>query len=425
MNSNVDLNDDTYGERKKIKRNPTDPVFSALMSIAIMMTITTTLTILSVHYLSSQLNAAEASPEAERMTTTKTNAANSSLTTIQEGAVRNYVNPLFGISVDYPSDWTAFELNSQFPSNDSYAMALLRAPLENTSDKFAERILFGIQYMDLNNVTLDTFTSESLTAYRNSSDIQILESVPTAIASQPAHRIVYTDESVEGIKLKKIQTWMIANSSRAYVITFGGEESKYFDYLPEVQSIISSFSINNKTVLTPFLLNEQGQTRQQPLQQPLKQERNLTFDDPTFGIKIQYPSSWTKIQPGQSSPLDNVDVVAAFVHLDVQQNVSSLSRIGIGVQQLLSQNLSLDQYSYNQIQAINSQNATILESGETILAENPAHRAVFTLENATKVTQIWTLKGDKAYIITYLSNLNDYPKNLSTFQKMVNSLRLV
>src|SRR5918996_4643146 len=175
---------------------------------------------------------------------------------------------------------------------------VLRAPLENASDKFAKRILFGIQYMDLNNVTLDTFTSESLTAYRNSSDIQILESVPTAIASQPAHRIVYTDESVEGIKLKKIQTWMIANSSRAYVITFGGEESKYFDYLPEVQSIISSFSINNKTVLTPFLLNEQGQTRQQPLQQPLKQERNLTFDDPTFGIKIQYPSSWTKIQPG-------------------------------------------------------------------------------------------------------------------------------
>jgi hypothetical protein len=289
-------------------------------------------------------------------------------------------------------------------------MALLRAPLENSSDKFAERILFGIQYMDLNNITLDTFTSESLAAYRNSSVIQILESVPTTIASQPAHRIVYTDESVEWIILKKIQTWMIANGSRAYVITFSGEESRYFDYLPEVQSIISSFSINNKTVLT--------------LQQPLKQERNLTFDDPTFGIKLQYPSSWTKIQPGQSPLQDNVDVVAAFVHLEVQQNISSLSRIGIGVQPVKSQNLSLDQYSSNQIQAINSQNATILESGETTLAENPAHKAVFTLENATKITQIWTLKGDKAYIITYLADLNDYPKNLSTFQKIVNSLQL-
>jgi 1,4-dihydroxy-2-naphthoate octaprenyltransferase len=95
MNSNVDLNDDTYGERKKIKRNPTDQVFSALMSIAIVMTITTTLTILSVHYLSSQLNAAEALPQAERMTTTKTSEANSSLTTIQEGAVRNYVTTGF------------------------------------------------------------------------------------------------------------------------------------------------------------------------------------------------------------------------------------------------------------------------------------------------------------------------------------------
>src|SRR5919106_2605648 len=79
---------------------------------------------------------------------------------------------------------------------------VLRAPLENASDKFAKRILFGIQCMDLNSVTLDTFTSESLAAYRNSSVMQLLESVPTTIASQPAHRIVYIDKTVEGIKLR-------------------------------------------------------------------------------------------------------------------------------------------------------------------------------------------------------------------------------
>ena len=35
--------------------------------------------------------------------------------------------------------------------------------------------------------------------------------------------------------------------------------------------------------------------------------------------------------------------------------------------------------------------------------------------------QIWTLKGDKAYIFAYQASPNDYPKELATFQKIANS----
>ena len=185
-------------------------------------------------------------------------------------------------------------------------------------------------------MTLDTYTSDSLAAYRNASDIKILESTPMTLSNQSAHRIVYTDNSLEGIMLKKIQAWTVVNNSRVYVITFGGEESKYSDYLPQVQNIIHSFRIvGNNTKNT--ISNQQEQVRQQAQQQrmqqqPLQQEKNLTFDDPTYGIKLQYPSSWIKIQPGQSSIQDNVDVVVAFLRPEAQQNASSLSRIGVGVQ---------------------------------------------------------------------------------------------
>jgi hypothetical protein len=321
-------------------------------------------------------------------------------------------------------------MNSVFPSNDSYAAALLRAPLENSSDKFAERILFGVQYTNFDNVTLDTYTSDSLAAYQNASGIQILESTPMILTNQPAHSIVYTDDSLEGIKLKKIQAWTVVNSSTVYLITFGGEESKYSDYLPEVQDIISSFRIistNNSNTID----NQQGQLQQLQAQQqriqqqPQQQERNFTFDDPSFGIKLRYPSSWMKFQPGQPSIQDNIDVVVAFLRPEAQQNISSaLSRIGIGVQHPVPQNISLDQYTANQMQAINRQNATILESGKITLAGNPAHRAVFTLENTTKSMQIWTLNEGRAYFVTYQASLNDYPKNLPTFQRMVESLRI-
>jgi PsbP-like protein len=361
-------------------------------------------------------------------TTTTADAENRSLANVQNSTIRNYTNPLFGISVEYPSDWSAFEMNSLFPSNDSYAAALLRAPLENSSDKFAERILFGVQYSNFNNVTLDTYTSDSLAAYQNASGIQILEATPTTLSNQPAHGIVYTDDSIEGIKLKKIQAWTVLNNSRVYVITFGAEESKYSNYLPEVQNIFGSFSIDGNYTNNTVNQQEQLQLRdRQPRiqQQSLQQETNLTFDDSAFGIRLQYPSSWMKYQPGQPSAGDNVDVVVAFLLPEVQQNVSSsLSRIGIGVQHPISQNISLDQYTSNQLETINRQNATMLESGKATLAGNPAHRAVFTLQNLTKVVQIWTLKEDKAYITTYQASLNDYPKNLPNFQRIVESLQI-
>ena len=115
-----------------------------------------------VHYLPSSLDfyvqfniqSVEATTTpAETTTTNMTNAA-----TPQNTTMRSYVNPLFGISVNYPSTWSAFELNARFRDNITYAVALLRAPLESSSDKFAERVNFGMQNMILNNMTLGAFT---------------------------------------------------------------------------------------------------------------------------------------------------------------------------------------------------------------------------------------------------------------------------
>ncbi len=395
-------------ERRKKMQNSLDVISFALLPIAIILTILTTSL---VHYFPSTLDvffqfnikSVEASKEGAAAPTTNTTSATNAATP-QNTTMRSYVNPVFGISVNYPSTWSAFELNSRFRDNITYAVALLRAPLESSSDKFAERVNFGIQNMILNNMTLQAYTSKILDALRNDTGIKIQESSPTTLAGQPANKIVYTDDRINGNKLKKIQVWTVVNNSKAYVITFASEDSKFADYLPEAQNILSSFkttsSIDNPREL-----------------------RNLTFDDPMFGIKLEYPSSWTKIQPGQPSAQSSVDIVAAFLRQGIQ-NASSLSRIGLGVQQLKSQDVKLDQYTPNQIEAIKRQNATISEDGKTTIAGNPGHKAVFTLENGKKVMQIWTLKGGKAYIMAYQANPNEYPTNLPTFEKMVESLEI-
>ena len=258
-----------------------------------------------------------------------------------------------------------------------------------------------MQDLKSKNVTLDGYTSAILNSYKNTSGVKVLESSATTLAGQPAHKVVPTDDRVDSLKLKKMQVWSVINKSKANVVTFAAEESKYQDYLPQFQDILNSLGITSSSD------NPQEKTE-------------LPYDDPTSGIKLQYPSSWAKIQIGQP-PRSNVDPIAAFFHQDNRN--ASISRIGVATQQLVSQNVNLEQYTNNQLKAIERVNATGIQDEQTKIANNPAHSAVFNL-NGTKVTQIWTLKGDKAYIFAYQASPDDYPKGLATFQKIANSVEL-
>ena len=103
-------------------------------------------------------------------------------------------------------------------------------------------MLIGVQNLLPSRMTLQDYTKSTLNSYRNQSDtIKILESSPTTLGGQPAHRIVYTDDTVKGNKLKNIQVWTVINNSKAYVVTFTSEESKFADYLPEAFKYIQFF----------------------------------------------------------------------------------------------------------------------------------------------------------------------------------------
>jgi hypothetical protein len=404
MNSGISMDNYCSGRKSKIQKSLT--FTSIAFSIAAILTIIMTS---AIHYhthildVYPQLNikSVEAISSVYATTAGEANDTTSSnKTTSAPNFSRNYVNTVFGLSAEYPSSWSAFELNSRFRDNVTYAVALLRAPLENVSDKYPERINFNLQTFRSNNVTLDAYTSAILRAYENITDVKIVDSSPATLAGQPAHRVVYTDDRVEGLKLMKNQVWTVINNSKAYVITFGAEESKYPSYLPQVQDILRSLKITSSSD------NPQ-------------EKRELTFDDPMFGIKLQYPSTWTKIQLGQPQR-SNVDLITAFFHRENQN--SSILRIGIATQQL-PQEGNLEIYTSNQLNAIKRVNATGIEDDKDTVADIPAHNAVFNLNN-TKVMQKWLLKGDKAYILAYQASPDEYAKNLATFQKIADSLEI-
>jgi eukaryotic-like serine/threonine-protein kinase len=150
-------------------------------------------------------------------------------------------------------------------------------------------------------------------------------------------------------------------------------------------------------------------TRQTTIAQT-DQTNFTTYENPTFGIRIQYPSDWGRLDLSFLGASADID----FYPLD---DTSGAKDVRIQVKTLPSQNMTLEQYTNTQIKSIEGQ---ILESNATTLSGIEAHQLVFT-NIGLKTMQIWTLKEDKVYTITYVAEEEDFENDLQVARRMIES----
>jgi eukaryotic-like serine/threonine-protein kinase len=140
----------------------------------------------------------------------------------------------------------------------------------------------------------------------------------------------------------------------------------------------------------------------------------VTYDNPTFGVRIQYPSDWGRLD--LSFMQDSADI--DFYPL---ADTSLAKNVKIQVNNLPSQNMTLEEYTNSQINPLEEK---LLKSNTTTLAGMPGYEIVFTSLQGLKTMQVWTIKNDKAYIITYVAQEEDYEKELQVAQKMIDSFEI-
>ncbi|MGA7077065.1 MAG: PsbP-related protein [Halobacteriota archaeon] len=135
------------------------------------------------------------------------------------------------------------------------------------------------------------------------------------------------------------------------------------------------------------------------------------------GFTIKYPSDWTKNEPksGAIAVLFGIPTNNATENLNVQVwNRSANDTLSSLTPSKLS---ALQDFSdFEQI-----------EAGNTTLAGNPAYKIVYTATvdgDHLKLTQIWTVKDGKEYIITYKAAPNNYDTYASTAQQMIDSFQI-
>ena len=146
----------------------------------------------------------------------------------------------------------------------------------------------------------------------------------------------------------------------------------------------------------------------------------VEFENTTERIKIAYPEDWRS--EDIQNPLTG-DIVRFLPPADTN------SRLSIRIEKL-SQPLSLAEYSNSSVREIKNflKNAKIIESSSTTLANRPGHMVVYSgkdsQSNLNEHLEVWTLKNNKAYVISYAAKPGEYEKYLNTARAMIKSFEV-
>ena len=168
-----------------------------------------------------------------------------------------------------------------------------------------------------------------------------------------------------------------------------------------------------------------------------KQTNFSIYENPIYGIKIDYPVGWEKLEFGQNNANGLVIGFAPPSEKKPlsERNVSEfiLENVMIGIKTIPSsssstfpKNVVLDKFVSEQISAYKEgfSDFQIVKSNTTFINNNPTYQVQYTHKDgrATFDTlQIWTISENAIYTILFNADPSDYPIYLPIIQKMTDS----
>jgi len=150
----------------------------------------------------------------------------------------------------------------------------------------------------------------------------------------------------------------------------------------------------------------------------------LSYSNSTYGIKIQYPSSWLKEGSHNQSSNDIVKFRSPAATVPASLNIigGKPASQSIPLQVYINVSLYILRHSFD--------NFSLIDSNSTNLAGFPAYKIVYTgiipssgIE--LKFMQILTIKDSKSFVITFGTLPTDFSTYLPTIQKMIDSFAFI
>lgn len=158
------------------------------------------------------------------------------LRSLRQTQFTEYRNENYGIALKYPQDWTVEELEDPITGD----IAVLIAPLENTSDSFQEKIYLSIDNYVTSQEEYSQYLLDKIQDTSNTIDVSD-RSDSVSLGDRKAQSIIYQRKQ-ENIELQQKETFAFQND-RVYSLTYVAEKSKYQKFLNTANEVIKSFSI--------------------------------------------------------------------------------------------------------------------------------------------------------------------------------------
>jgi hypothetical protein len=173
----------------------------------------------------------------------------------EERAFLPYDNPIYGIFIQYPLDWTA----STSGLEDYIDVIAFHSPLQNVSDSFPARLKISVPVYS-QNISLQEYTNFVLTTLNQSEQIDLRNSSEVTVAGYPGHRVVLANQPFQNSTLifYQMNTWTTIGN-KVYLLTYEGEESTFNRHLPEVSQMLESLSISSSSSNMTTIGNGGGQ----------------------------------------------------------------------------------------------------------------------------------------------------------------------
>jgi PsbP-like protein len=150
----------------------------------------------------------------------------------------------------------------------------------------------------------------------------------------------------------------------------------------------------------------------------------LTVEKPMLGFKISYPYNWN---------ITDNDFLITF---KAPQNVALVTLSITNFTSISKVNLTLEQYSSNEINNIKSDESKktgnlfkLLESKPHLLSGQPGHDIAFlngtNADTTYKTLLVWSIIDGKIYQIRYSAKTSEYSNYIETVFYMIDSFRLL
>jgi len=153
----------------------------------------------------------------------------------------------------------------------------------------------------------------------------------------------------------------------------------------------------------------------------------VAYKNPILGIQILHPISW--------KPIENVTSnghIVEFMPAVENEHQQLMPFVTLSIENISSKNSDLKSLTNQNLQiAKGLPGFHMINSSSLVLSGVPAHKIIYTFSSPLPMPSefqsmnIWTIKGNTAYTISYSEAKSEYLKHLPAIEKIVRSFVIV